>query len=205
VGTFSSHIFIQSLVLISSIFNSLISLFKQPKLQPIILSFFSYHTITVFSLNKKDCFVSILVPELPLKFFLLKDLIFDMGGLCSKSTKGNKSLTKREEHYGNHKSVGGNKKNNHKHISYLTSAKEGVDSKKKEEEEEEETVGVAAGTKNDDFYDGIPRYADSFSHKSRSVRSRQAAVAKVCSLSPFSCLFHSILFKCSISEFVCLD
>lgn len=105
-----------------------------------------------------------------------------MGGLCSKSTKGNKALTKKEEHYGNHKSGVGNKKNNHKHVSDLTSAKEGVDSKKKEEEEEE-AVGVAAETRNDDFYDGIPRYADSFSHKSRSVRSRQAAVAKVSEVS----------------------
>lgn len=127
-----------------------------------------------------------------------------MGGLCSKSTKGNKALTKKVEHYGNHKSGIGNKKNNHKHTSDLTSAKEGVDSKKKEEEEEE-AVSVSAGTRNDDFYDGIPRYADSFSHKSRSVRSRQAAVAKVCSVSPFSCLFHIILFMCSISEFLCVD
>lgn len=82
-----------------------------------------------------------------------------MGGLCSKSGKGDKRVAKREEHYGDEK---------HKKGSDLVSVKE-----------EEGAVVVAAGIGSDEFYDGIPRYADSFSHKSRSVRSRQAAVAKV--------------------------
>ncbi|CAJ2676768.1 unnamed protein product [Trifolium pratense] len=106
-----------------------------------------------------------------------------MGGLCSKSTKSDKVFAKKKEHYGdNHKSgvvVGGNK-NNHKHTSDLTSAKEGIDKKK---EEEAVAAAIASGTSHDDFYDGIPRYADSFSHKSRSVRSRQGAVAKVSEVS----------------------
>ncbi|CAL5214644.1 unnamed protein product [Lathyrus oleraceus] len=82
-----------------------------------------------------------------------------MGGLCSKSGKGDKRVAKREQHYGDE---------NHKDGSDLVSVKE------------EEGAVVAAGVgATDDFYDGIPRYADSFSHKSRSGRSRQAAVAKV--------------------------
>jgi hypothetical protein len=118
-----------------------------------------------------------------------------MGGLCSKSTKSDKVFAKKKEHYDNHKS-------NHKHTGDLTSAKEGIDKKK---EEEAVAAAIASGTSAEDFYDGIPRYADSFSHKSRSVRSRQAAVAKVGWLiydyTPFFCLFYSILIICSISEF----
>jgi hypothetical protein len=128
-----------------------------------------------------------------------------MGGLCSKSTKSDKVFAKKKEHYDNHKSgVGGGNKNNHKHTtSDLTSAKEGID--KKKEEEEAVAAAIASGTSAEDFYDGIPRYADSFSHKSRSVRSRQAAVAKVGCLiydyTPFFFLFYSIWIICSISEF----
>ncbi|KAK2384937.1 hypothetical protein P8452_39742 [Trifolium repens] len=96
-----------------------------------------------------------------------------MGGLCSKSTKSDKVFAKKKEHYDNHKS-------NHKHTGDLTSAKEGIDKKK---EEEAVAAAIASGTSAEDFYDGIPRYADSFSHKSRSVRSRQAAVAKVSEVS----------------------
>jgi hypothetical protein len=113
-------------------------------------------------------------------------------------------FAKKKEHYDNHKSgVGGGNKNNHKHTSDLTSAKEGID--KKKEEEEAVAAAIASGTSAEDFYDGIPRYADSFSHKSRSVRSRQAAVAKVGCLiydyTPFFFLFYSIWIICSISEF----
>ncbi|CAI8619223.1 unnamed protein product [Vicia faba] len=91
-----------------------------------------------------------------------------MGGLCSKSGKGDKRVAKREEHYGD---------GNHKEGSDLVSVKVGVDGEKKEGEGGVVAVGAEIG--GDDFYDGIPRYGDSFSHKSRSVRSRQAAVAKV--------------------------
>jgi len=97
-----------------------------------------------------------------------------MGGLCSKSAKGDKVFAKADAHSDNHKSDG---KNHHSAIMVpndLTSARDhGVDKKKQE--------GAAAahtGIGSEDFYDGIPRFTDSFPHKSRSVRSRQA-VAKV--------------------------
>ncbi|KAJ1405010.1 hypothetical protein SESBI_26151 [Sesbania bispinosa] len=77
-----------------------------------------------------------------------------MGGLCSTSAKGDKAFAKTKGHSDDHKSAG-----------------EGLEKKKREPAADE-------GTGPDDFYDGIPRYTDSFPHKSRSVRSRQAAVAK---------------------------
>lgn len=101
-----------------------------------------------------------------------------MGGLCSKSAKGDKAFANQEEHYDNKKS-GGNKNHKHTRDLNLTSAKEGIDNNIKEEEAVVAVVVAAGGTSPDDYYDGIPRYADSFSHESRSVRSRQAAVAKV--------------------------
>lgn len=102
-----------------------------------------------------------------------------MGGLCSKSVKGEKVFAKTDGHSDNHKSDG-NK--NHKSTtvpSDLTSKGDhGVD-KKKQESGAVGGAAAAAGTGSDDFYDGIPRYNDSFPHKSRSVRSSKAAVAKV--------------------------
>lgn len=95
-----------------------------------------------------------------------------MGGLCSKSAKGDKVFAKADAHSDNHKSDGKNHKSNIMVPSDLTSAGDHGVNKKKQE-------GAApAGTGSEDFYDGIPRYTDSFPHKSRSVRSRQA-VAKV--------------------------
>ncbi|KAK7358759.1 hypothetical protein VNO77_00698 [Canavalia gladiata] len=96
-----------------------------------------------------------------------------MGGLCSKPAKGDRVFAKADGVSDNHKSGG----KNNKAItlpSDLTSAGDGVENKKQE---------GAAETGPDDFYDGIPRYTDSFPHKSRSVRSRQAAVAKVSEVS----------------------
>lgn len=106
-----------------------------------------------------------------------------MGGLCSKSGKGDKRVAKREQHYGDE---------NHKDGSDLVSVKE------------EEGAVVAAGVGGtDDFYDGIPRYADSFSHKSRSGRSRQAAVAKVGWLVVIG--FIVLLFVCFIAFCLCVQ
>ena len=94
-----------------------------------------------------------------------------MGGLCSKSVKGDKVFAKADGHSDNHKSNGKNH-NSTNMPSNLTSARDhGMDKKKQE-------VVAAAGNGSDDFYDGIPRFNDSFPHKSRSVKSRHA-VAKV--------------------------
>lgn len=96
-----------------------------------------------------------------------------MGGLCSKSAKGEKVLVaKSRGQYDNHKSGGKNYKPTM--VSDLTTAGEGMEEKKQKQEHD------AAGTRpDDDFYDGIPRYNDSFPHKSRSVKSSKAAAAKV--------------------------
>lgn len=113
-----------------------------------------------------------------------------MGGLCSKSEKGDKAFTKSKVgggHYDdNHKSGGGGGGNNHKkqHTSDLATAaaREGMEKKKQEEPvaaAADAAAGAGEGNSPDDFYDGIPRYSDSLHHKSRSVRSRQGAVAKV--------------------------
>ncbi|KAJ1387778.1 hypothetical protein SESBI_39677 [Sesbania bispinosa] len=95
-----------------------------------------------------------------------------MGGLCSTSAKGDKAFAKTKGHSDDHKSAG----KNHKPTIDLTAAGEGLEKKKREPAADE-------GTGPDDFYDGIPRYTDPFPHKSRSVRSRQAAVAKVSEVS----------------------
>jgi len=97
-----------------------------------------------------------------------------MGGLCSKSAKGDKVFAKADAHSDTHKSDGKNRHSTTMVPSDLTSARDHEVDKKKQE-------GAAAahtGTGSEDFYDGIPRFNDSFPHKSRSVRSRQA-VAKV--------------------------
>ncbi|BAT73210.1 hypothetical protein LR48_Vigan01g008800 [Vigna angularis] len=101
-----------------------------------------------------------------------------MGGLCSKSAKGDKVFAKADAHSDNHKSDGKNHKSNIMVPGDLTSAGDhGVNRKK-----QEGAAAAPAGTGSEDFYDGIPRYTDSFPHKSRSVRSRQA-VAKVSEVS----------------------
>ncbi|ESW31895.1 hypothetical protein PHAVU_002G277200 [Phaseolus vulgaris] len=101
-----------------------------------------------------------------------------MGGLCSKSAKGDKVFAKADAHSDTHKSDGKNRHSTTMVPSDLTSARDHEVDKKKQE-------GAAAahtGTGSEDFYDGIPRFNDSFPHKSRSVRSRQA-VAKVSEVS----------------------
>ena len=71
-----------------------------------------------------------------------------MGGLCSKSVKGDKVFAKSDGHSNNHKSNGKNH-NSTNMPSDLTSARDhGLDKKKQE-------VVAAAGNGSDDFYDGL--------------------------------------------------
>ena len=95
-----------------------------------------------------------------------------MGGLCSKSAKGDKVFAKSDGHSDKHKSDGKNHKSTSMPSNLTSAGEHGVDKKK------QEGSAAAAGNGSDDFYDGIPRFTDSFSHKSRSVKSRHA-VAKV--------------------------
>ncbi|KAL5174098.1 hypothetical protein HKD37_08G020645 [Glycine soja] len=98
-----------------------------------------------------------------------------MGGLCSKSVKGDKVFAKSDGHSDNHKSDGKNHKSTNMPSDLTSAGDHGVDKKKQE-------ADAAAGNGSDDFYDGIPRFNDSFPHKSRSVKSRHA-VAKVSEVS----------------------
>ncbi|KAL9329807.1 hypothetical protein ACSQ67_004810 [Phaseolus vulgaris] len=100
------------------------------------------------------------------------------GGFLLSSAKGDKVFAKADAHSDTHKSDGKNRHSTTMVPSDLTSARDHEVDKKKQE-------GAAAahtGTGSEDFYDGIPRFNDSFPHKSRSVRSRQA-VAKVSEVS----------------------
>lgn len=100
-----------------------------------------------------------------------------MGGLCSKSAKGDKVFAKTGGHSGNHnKSARKNcKATMPSDLATAPQVKEKIEKKKQEPAATNEGTSPAP----DDFYDGIPRFNDSFPHKSRSVRSRQGAVAKV--------------------------
>jgi len=66
---------------------------------------------------------------------------------------------------------------------------------KSQQTEEDFSNGVSLSSRKgstlDDFYDGIPLVPTTLSHKSRSMRSTQAAVAKVCSL-----LFVIVCHQC---------
>ena len=102
-------------------------------------------------------------------WFRLSEL---MGGLCSRSANDDKVFAKTDEQFDNHKSG----KNFHpsKPNDFTTAPQ----IRERMERNLKESAGVS-GQDADDFYDGIPRYTDSFPDKSRSVKSRQAAVAKV--------------------------
>lgn len=117
-----------------------------------------------------------------------------MGGLCSRSANDEKVLAQTDEHLDSNTS----NKNGQSSMpgSELTSAPQRV-------ENLQETAGVRdggtnGGTSLDEFYDGIPRFTDSLTHKSRSVRSRQAAVAKVGPSLLISVCFGLLL---SVSEY----
>ncbi|XP_048335286.2 protein PSK SIMULATOR 1 isoform X1 [Ziziphus jujuba] len=109
-----------------------------------------------------------------------------MGGLCSKSSNsGNVSAEKNWD------------SDRHKYAaaattsSYQKTAKavvtppmpadvqRGMTDKKLPDEREPVAVPFDAVAVDDEFYDGIPRYPKALTQKSRSVRSTQAAVAKV--------------------------
>ena len=118
-----------------------------------------------------------------------------MGGLCSKSVKGDKVFAKSDGHSDNHKSDGKNHKSTNMPSDLTSAGDHGLDKKKQE-------AAIAAGNGSDDFYDGIPWFNDSFPHKSRSVKSRHA-VAKVgyflaslipCSISPICFFFVTFSF-----------
>ncbi|MED6161899.1 hypothetical protein PIB30_065131 [Stylosanthes scabra] len=90
-----------------------------------------------------------------------------MGALCSKSAKGGDRVVATTD----------GAKENHK--TYKTTVPPDLPPAQEENNKQQH----AADNAPDEFYDGIPRYNDSFPHKSRSVRSRQAAVAKVSEVS----------------------
>ncbi|KAF7840173.1 DUF668 family protein [Senna tora] len=98
-----------------------------------------------------------------------------MGGFCSKSVHHEKRLAERDE------DVDESVKSSIR--SELTAASQ----VRERGESLQEPAGISGAqegiTTPDDFYDGIPRFTDSFPHKSRSVKSRQAAVAKVSEVS----------------------
>ncbi|KAL2342870.1 hypothetical protein Fmac_004155 [Flemingia macrophylla] len=99
-----------------------------------------------------------------------------MGGLCSKSAKGDKVFARADGHSDNHKSDA----KSHKPTtmpSDLTSAGDGVDKKQQQGGGGGGGAAAPAGTASEDFYDGIPRYDDPFAHKSRSGRSKVSVVS----------------------------
>ncbi|XP_041004871.1 protein PSK SIMULATOR 1-like [Juglans microcarpa x Juglans regia] len=112
-----------------------------------------------------------------------------MGGLCSRSSNEKYAVSKANGY------TGDRFQSNVHESSNLTAPPPQtyeVREPKKETQEpvaDRETGASAAGlygaTGPDDFYDGIPRYnpGGPLSQKSRSVRSRQAAVAKVSEVS----------------------
>lgn len=110
-----------------------------------------------------------------------------MGGICSKSSsKVDNPFREGSGHFDRNKSDRGGY-----HSSVKTTVTPppvlGIKEEKLQEQEKQlqESVGLQkidaaspyAAVPDDDFYDGIPRYPRA--QKSRSVRSTQAAVAKV--------------------------
>ena len=107
-----------------------------------------------------------------------------MGGLCSKSSSRHDGHT-----FAKTTSGGGDgdadddryQSSVQKKSSNLTTPQTRLVQEQEQEEVQQpiahfETYGT---TGPDDFYDGIPRYNATASLKSRSIRSKQAAVAKV--------------------------
>ncbi|KAJ7957098.1 DUF668 family protein [Quillaja saponaria] len=103
-----------------------------------------------------------------------------MGGLCSKSVKEDNLYAKKNHHYDSHKSGSDRKSSVH---SDLTTAHQVREKKENKLQDQNAIGGTNEGTTPDDFYDGIPRFADSFPLKSSSVRSKQGAVTKVSEVS----------------------
>lgn len=105
-----------------------------------------------------------------------------MGGICSRSANEDKVFAKVDENIVNHHS---NNSKSGKHVQsslqgdVTTIAPQIRERMEKDLQEHGEIRDINSRNSTSDFYDGIPRYNDAFPHKSRSVKSRQAAVAKV--------------------------
>lgn len=100
-----------------------------------------------------------------------------MGGLCSRSANEDRVFAKTDENFDNHKSGMHGECSTPSDLTTAPRIRERMEKNLQEPAEIQGTNDVGTGPV--DFYDGIPRYTDSFPHKSRSVKSRQAAVAKV--------------------------
>lgn len=111
-----------------------------------------------------------------------------MGALCSKSSKHSNTVSAKANAYHDDRY----QSNAHKSGNWTTTPQKTLEVRQPKQEVQEsiayrETDTAAAGagpygtTSSEDFYDGIPRYnpGGPLSHKSRSIRSTQAAVAKV--------------------------
>ncbi|CAB4278595.1 unnamed protein product [Prunus armeniaca] len=127
-----------------------------------------------------------------------------MGGLCSKKTRSSSVESAGwdvNRQFDQNQNLNSRLKTNHVSVTLPPPMDIHLQKKHKEEEEpppppppqqqeEEQQFSEKNDNQNplfyesdDDFYDGIPRYPTSFSHKSGSVRSKQAAVAKVSEVS----------------------
>jgi hypothetical protein len=109
-------------------------------------------------------------------------LIGEMGGLCSKSSSRLDGHTFAKTTSGDGDADDDRYQSSvQKKSSNLTTPQTRLVQEQEQEEVQQpiahfETYGT---TGPDDFYDGIPRYNATASLKSRSIRSKQAAVAKV--------------------------
>ncbi|KAJ7945160.1 DUF668 family protein [Quillaja saponaria] len=103
-----------------------------------------------------------------------------MGGLCSRSANEDNLYARTNHQYDNHKS--GRDRQSAVH-SDLTTAPQVREKMEKNLQDPSAIGGINEGTTPVDFYDGIPRFNDSFPQKSRSVRSKQGAVTKVSEVS----------------------
>ncbi|XP_028771465.1 uncharacterized protein LOC114728689 isoform X2 [Neltuma alba] len=89
-----------------------------------------------------------------------------MGAFCSRRGNDDKVLAQTVDHFDDNKS---NKDGQPNMPSKLKTSPQKVDNL----QEPAENRGISADASPDEFYDGIPRFADSFLLKSLSVRSRQ--------------------------------
>ncbi|KAF7834101.1 DUF668 family protein [Senna tora] len=103
-------------------------------------------------------------------FFWLSEA---MGGICSRSANEDRVFAKADENFDSHHKSGKNGQSSSMPSDFTTAPQ----IRERMVKNLQEPAEVQGGS--DDFYDGIPRYTDSFTNKSRSVKSRQAAVAKV--------------------------
>ncbi|KAI4343501.1 hypothetical protein L6164_010841 [Bauhinia variegata] len=99
-----------------------------------------------------------------------------MGGLCSRSANDDKVFAKADDHIDNHKS---GEKCQSSEPGCLTTAPQMPEIKENKLQEPIGITATNAETSSDDFYDGIPRYNDSFPHKSRPSKVAVAKVSEV--------------------------